>query len=453
MRRALVALGLVVLLGCGDGPSADTQIAARLDSWDLSVTRLAELLVLAQPFPLETEQVTPLVRHWVEIVAFATSVARGDSLATEELVRASSWNEIRQEVLAEFRAREFGPQIQVRPEDLDSIYFGTEVRAVAHVLRRAGPEATQEQRREQFAVAQEIRRRLVDGGPWEEANQLNQHVESRENGGLMVLRQDQDLPQITDVAFSLRPGELSQVFASPDGYHILVRPRLEEVRNAFANLLSAEESAGAEAVFVEALAAEAGLEIPGNAAEDMRRVAVDPLAEMESTRVLAEFEGGQLTAGQAARYLYLLPEEIRPELSEGPDWGLEDFVRQLALQELLWEHVERAGFELSDSTFAVIQERHLRDLERLREALDLSPEASPDPGRPREELERAAVRNVDLYFETVVARTEPLQPISPFLAGHLLRGADWMVDAEGIQEAISTARRLLDLAGYEEEGR
>lgn len=167
-----------------------------------------------------------------------------------------------------------------------------------------------------------------------------------------------------------------------------MRPRLEEVRGAFAAVLSEEAAAAADAEFGRGLAEERQLSMAEGAAEIMRRVAADPSGELESNGVLAEFAGGTLTAGQAARFMHSLPQEIRPELREGPDWGVEDFARQ----------------------------------------------------------------QLELYMESVVARTKTLQTLSPFLAKAILEEVEWEIDLEGIQAAMDPAQNRLDLAGYEEVG-
>jgi hypothetical protein len=115
--------------------------------------------------------------------------------------------------------------------------------------------------------------------------------------------------------------------------------------------------------------------------------------------------------------------------------------------------VESSGFEISDSAFATVREQHNRDLERLREALDLGLEGASEGQPPPQVSETEVMRKVELYFENVVARTVALEPISPFLAAALLADTDWEIDPDGILEAIADAGRLLDLAGYEEEGR
>jgi hypothetical protein len=452
-RRAFAPIGLLLLLlsgACAGEDGTPRETVARVAGWTLTTDRLAELLVLAQPFPLEEDQVATIVRHWVEMAAFAQGAVEGRSFLDDELMAETKWNEIREEILAEFRAREFAEAVQIRPEDMDSVYAGNEVRAVAHMLRRAGEAATQEQRREQYAWAVDVGNRLVAGSPWSEAREVNQHVESRERGGLMLVRRDQNLPQVTEVAFALRPGELSDVFASPDGYHLLVRPRLDEVRTAFSNLLAEEEMAAAQAGYVESLAKERALAVTPGAATTMREVDADPLSHVNDPTVLAEFSGGAFTAGQAARLLHLLPEEIRPELLEGPDWGVEDFVRQLALQELLWSHIEALGLGVSDPAMEAIREQYRSDLEGLLAALELDPEEAGDAGRGSIPPEGSVRRAFDLYLENVVARTRTLEPVPTFLAIRLLNETEWEIDPEGIRLSLETAHRLLELAGYEE---
>lgn len=453
-RRLWLALGLVTLSACGGRETAPPDTVARVGGWTLTVPEMAEILVLAQPFPLELEQVTPMVRHWVDMAAFTQRTAEGtEALLDETLVLESRWNEVREEILAQFRFHQFASRVQVRPEAVDSIYFGDEVRAVAHLLRRAGPEATEEMRREQLAQARTIRDQLVGGAPWSIANEANQDVESWQRGGLMIVRRGQGPPQINEVAFALRPGELSAVFASPEGFHLLVRPRLEEVRNAFADVLAEEAAATAEAEFVQALAEDRALTLTPEAAEILRRVAADPLPEVENPDVVAEFEGGTLTAGQAARFLHFLPAEIRPELIGGPAWGVEDFARQLAFLEMLWIHVEGLGYELDEAGYDAVLAGYQEELDLIWEALEIDPAELGGSGQSVTEREASARMKLDIYFEYVAARTKTLHTVPPFLATAILGNMEWEIDPAGIETAMARAQRLLDLAGFEEVGR
>jgi hypothetical protein len=452
-RGVWLAFGLATLSACGQREAPPPEIVARVGDWTLAVDEMAELLVLAQPFPLEAEQVAPMVRHWVEMAAFTRRTAEGtEALVDRNLVLESRWNEVREEVLAQFRSRQFADHARIPSEAIDSVYGGDEIRAVAHVLRRAGPEATEEMRIEQLARARGIRDQIVGGAPWSVANEANQDVESRQRGGLMIVRRGQGSPQINEVAFDLRPGELSPVFSSPEGFHLLVRPRLSEVRNAFAGILAEEALAAAEAEFAQALSEEKGLMLTPGAADLVRRVASDPFAEVDNSNVVAEFEGGVLSAGQAARFLHFLPSEIRPELIDGPDWGVEDFARQLAFMELLWAHVESLGYELDDVGYQNVVSGYGEELDLIWEALEIDPaDFADDRGTPAE-LEAAARMKLDIYFEYVTARTKTLHTVPPFLALALLADVEWEIDPEGLEAAMATAQRLLELAGYEEVG-
>lgn len=64
LRRALPACVLLASIagGCVGGVDGDGAVA-RVDDWVLDEARLADLLVLAQPYPLDTVSVEGLVRH------------------------------------------------------------------------------------------------------------------------------------------------------------------------------------------------------------------------------------------------------------------------------------------------------------------------------------------------------------------------------------------------------
>ena len=135
---------------------------------------------------------------------------------------------------------------------------------------------------------------------------------------------------------------------------------------------------------------------------------------------------------------------------DGPDWGVEDFARQLPLLELLWAHVDGLGYQLSDSVMGLIRQDHQEELNRLWDALEIVPGSFGEEAGSIERREASAHRKLDLYVEDLAARIKTLQQIPPFLALRMLEEVEWEIRPEGVQEAIATARRLLDLAGYEE---
>lgn len=88
------------MLGCGfDGGSLVARVADRV----LSVDRLAELMVLAQPVPVTEEVAQELAGHWVHLMAFGRRMATGDSLLDSATVLDVMRYRVQQEIVAAWR--------------------------------------------------------------------------------------------------------------------------------------------------------------------------------------------------------------------------------------------------------------------------------------------------------------------------------------------------------------
>jgi hypothetical protein len=74
----ILALALV-MAGCGDASAPDTPVAT-VEAWALSPERLADLLVLAQPLPLDSTTVSALVDEWL-----VTGIQGSRGASTEEV--------------------------------------------------------------------------------------------------------------------------------------------------------------------------------------------------------------------------------------------------------------------------------------------------------------------------------------------------------------------------------
>lgn len=125
MRIAVVILGCLGLAGCGDRHQG---AVAHVDGRTLSVDRLAELMVLAQPVPLTREVAQELATHWVQWTAFAARMAAGDSLLDSAAVLQVMWHPVRQEIVAQWRQRLLA-RAGVRGDErrtarFDSVYAG-----------------------------------------------------------------------------------------------------------------------------------------------------------------------------------------------------------------------------------------------------------------------------------------------------------------------------------------
>lgn len=430
-RRAGLRGGVVLLAAlagaCGDVPEAST--VATVEGWALTESRLAELLVLAQPFPLDSAAVEELARHWVGVAAFALRASRGDDLASEEAAAASTWLEAREALLAAERDGRLG----LTPiPDPAATYEAGQLRLVAHVLRRVGPETSAAERDLQRRTAERLLSGLVAGGPWEEAVAESQDVDTRELSGLLgLVGPGELLPELDRVAFRLEPGQVSSIIPSGEGFHILYRPRYRDVEGLFASRLRERRLAEADVASARGLLARRGLTMLPDATERTRRLASDPRTGLGSDGVVASWQGGALSEAVVARYVAGLPAPARAEMADAEDGAVRGFLRDVALRELRVQDGEAAGVALSEEVRAGLAEQHAREVDLWMSSLGIGEDGVVGRGA------------VDRYMEDVASRQVESRSLSPLFEAWLLEGVEWSLQRAGLFGAIAGARAML----------
>lgn len=101
----ILLLSLLGLTSCTDLPGSGHRVVARIGERTLSVERLSEIMVLAQPLPLTPEVALQLASHWVHVTAFSLRMAAGDSLLDSATVMRLMWYRVQQEAIAAWRER------------------------------------------------------------------------------------------------------------------------------------------------------------------------------------------------------------------------------------------------------------------------------------------------------------------------------------------------------------
>ncbi len=446
MRKFPWFVGLIATVGCGalsDAFTAHPDVVVRVDDTELTVGRFAELLVLGQPLPLTPAVADELARHWVNVTALAGRSASGDSLMDTTTVLESMWLEKRQSLLSVFHGEMFADRDPVTPEAVDSAYRVGDMRLLAHVLRRVTPESTAEEKGQQLAMALRLRDGLMSDTSWEEANEENEDETARaNNGSLGIVKRGQTVPRFENAAYALAPGELSNVVETEFGYHIIYRPLLDEVRETYTAYLQEEVSAQLDSAYGEELLEAKAVEVRPTAPAAVREIADTPARSLESSQVLATYDGGRFTTGQLARWLLYIPATTYEQLLAAPDDQISNFTRQFVLQELLWEQADRAGVEMTDSLYSVIESKYREGLQGVWDVVGLWPDSLATLGATSTDREAIARNRVDGYFEAIAARRIPLRPILPFLAERLRREVKWEIFPAGIDAALELAARL-----------
>ena len=447
--RAVALLILVLLPACRAEPRAVP--AARMGSNELSAARLAEILVLSQPMPLERAVAGELAREWVNVMAVAVRSAAGDSLLEPELITESTWLDRRSGLVDAFlRERSPDPE-RTAARIADSVYAAGDVRLFAHIFKRVGPETRAEEKDLQRAALVRIREALIAGGAWRDANRESDDEASRSGGGIIGLVRRGDLvPEFERAALALQPGQLSPVVETRFGFHIIHRPTLREARSIFIDLLSREQSARADSQYTAELLVNHALRFVDGAPARSRSVAAEPWQALAGTSDIATWDTGAFTDGDLARYLVHYPADARARLATATDDEIGAFVRPLVSETIIAEQAPRDGRVLSDSAVDAIRARYRESLASLLATANIGPTslAAAGDATAREAL---AARRVDEYMEAVASRRTELRPVPPLLAAKLTRPNDG-VFADGLDAAITRARELIDAANANRTG-
>ena len=446
----LTGVALAWVSACSD--LSDRGLAARVDDWTLTEQRLAELIVLAQPFPLDSVAVRELARHWMSAAALSLRAAAGDSLSGSEALAESTWLEQREAMLARDREERLGAGVALDSASAERTFREGSLRLIAHTLRRVGPETSSSERLLQQRTAERLLSILVEGGSWDQLVAESEDAASRQAGGLLGLFGPGELPGTLDrTAFRLEPGQVSGVTQSSDGYHILYRPRFEEVGSLYVSRLYERRVIEADMAAAERDRTARGFVVSPGAATVVGVIVTDPAQWLESLQPLATWDAGpegaagagvagggvagSLTAGMVARYVFFLPPEAVAELAGAGAEARNRFVRDLGTRELRLADAAARGTTLDQVVVQDFVRLHEDDIEYWTRALALD-----DPGAPS----RAALAN---HMELLVSRREDARSLPPLLDAWLLSRTESRVRDRGVLAAIVLARGMLSEAG------
>ncbi|NNL29590.1 MAG: hypothetical protein HKO77_01140 [Gemmatimonadetes bacterium] len=434
LRHVPVLVAASLLLSCGSPD--DPTVAGRAGEWTLTTDRLAELMVLAQPFPLEEEAAFDLAFQWVSVSALAQDAAARDLLEDAAARNESMWLERREWILEQDREARLGADVALTPSEVRAAFDSDSLRLVAHVLRRVGPETPAQERLLQQRTTERILAALIDGGGWDVAVAQSEDPATREVAGLLGLFGPGELQPaaLGRAAFRLGPGEASAVVQSPDGFHIVYRPQFDDARGLFTQRLHQRRLLRAAAAADRILASERAVEVADGGVDLARSIVEDPPQWMGSEDVVVVWSGGDLRASVVARYAAALPDGSREALTRAGDEEQVRFLTDLATREIrIAEFAVPA--EAATALDSLVHQGHRAELEYW--LTGLSVDGVDPPSR----------QGVATYMEALVARRQEASVVSPVLEAWLLSRFDHAVHPAGIQSAVAAARTMIQGAG------
>jgi len=154
--------------------------------------------------------------------------------ATREQLRANAFET---ELVRLFVMTEIRPRVTVSAAEVSAFYDENPeeferpdmVRA-RHILARISPNATEEEKKAARARAKSAHKRVLAGEDFATvASEVSEGREASRGGDMGFFARDSMMPELTNVAFSLDVGQISDIVETRFGFHIL---KLEEKRPA-----------------------------------------------------------------------------------------------------------------------------------------------------------------------------------------------------------------------------
>jgi peptidyl-prolyl cis-trans isomerase C len=154
-------------------------------------------------------------------------------------------------IISNFIEQTIVPKVKVTEEDCKKFYDEnidkfkrTETVKASHILCGVDAKATAEEKKKALEKAEKLKKELDGGADFAALAKANSTCPSSQQGGdLGFFGKGQMVPAFENVAFALKPGEVSNVVETQFGYHIIkvtekkaaetvafkdVRPRIEE---------------------------------------------------------------------------------------------------------------------------------------------------------------------------------------------------------------------------------
>ncbi|MBW2079745.1 MAG: peptidylprolyl isomerase [Deltaproteobacteria bacterium] len=237
VKMFLALVGFSFIFGlCSNTFASDEKenILAQVGSYKLT---LEEFEVQIQSLPPQLQMAllrNPQLKEqfldrWVDITLIAQE-ARDKKLDQDPEIQAKI-EDIMNAVLAqEFLQREMGDKVKVTDDEIETYYNGhkedfanLESVKARHILLKVPEGVNEKAWKEAESKAKDIKKKLENGKDFAElAKKYSDDPGTKDSGGdLGFFTKGRMVPEFESVAFSLKPGELSEPVKTNFGYHII----------------------------------------------------------------------------------------------------------------------------------------------------------------------------------------------------------------------------------------
>jgi len=442
MRLILVGMIAVTLTACDlkSVLSGDVSVVARAGELELSSDTLADLVAEGK-WPVRRDIAEQLAYRWVEFALLGQRLAQGDSLLDSATVFYASWPDAHQWLVDDYRDSLVAQRVTVDSAVVDSAYQAGDHRMVSHILIRTRPDMSPPELQDARVRVGRILTRLTATGDWPQANEENEDpVAKRQGGSLGLIERGRMIPQFDEVAFTLAPGELSGIVETPYGFHIIWRPKLDEVWDAYEEAIRELLTQRMEDAFLVELVQRWDVRVRSNAPAAVREAAAAPLQTFKSSATIGTYRDGKFTTADFVRWLQVLESPVLQGLGTASDEQIVELVRTLMRNEVLVREARESGVTYMAEDFPYLQEELRKEIRKVMDRLALD-SALVGAATPEERL-RAVDRSIIRYCHDLMLNAGSTVVVPAFLADRLRRDMEWSVSSAAVDQVVERGLAL-----------
>jgi peptidyl-prolyl cis-trans isomerase D len=446
LTPALIAAATLAISACDGLKSAFTahvDVVARAEDQELSVTRFAELLGKSR-VPLQKSIAENVAQLWVSYHLLGKAAARNDSLSDPKVIDAAMWAPLTQQRLAKFAASLDSSMPAVDTTNMAQKYANsTDIFAARHILfmfpNQDTSKADSVRRRAESVRAQVNERNFQDM-----AKRHSQDGSAANGGDLGLFPAGQMVAEFEQGVRTLRPGEISGLVRTQFGYHIIRRSTFDEVKDPFTQAYMATGKQNASRDYLEKAREAAQISVRPNAAKAMKDLAQDFDGRKNDRTVIATSRAGNVTIARMAQWLNGFPQldQARQQMQQAPDSLLEQFVTQIATQEVLIEKADSAKVELDSAQVAEVRNAFKAIVMNSWAGLNVMPATFGDSLKAGAPREAEAAKRINEYVERLLNQEAPFVDVPHVVASVLREKYDGKVNAAAIDRALTEAQRV-----------
>jgi len=434
----LVIAGALAAGGCGSlGGNAD--VAAEAGGQTLRAEQVAAILERVQgqrPNPDIGDFVANL---WVDLTLMAQAIATEGIPSDSAAVADALWFDLAQARIAAWHDTLMARRVAVTDAQVREFHDSGDARIFQHILLPAGTTAADTAQAR--TTMRQIQAGLRSGQTFASIAEQHNPDATRQDGGFLPPTPRGGFVQPFDsVAWTLSPGQTSDVVETQYGWHLIRRPTFEESAPRLQGAMIEMAKRTADSAFSAELMTGREIKASNSAPAAIRTVLGDINKGKSSTRTIVTYAGGEMTAGDFARWISALPPGFPQRLREESDSALKNFAEVLTQNIVMLQQADSAGIPVPAGSWQGMQLTYRVSIDQMATELGLNgPEFGDSATTTPAQRAQLASERVNDYILKLASGEAQRRQMLPGMAAKLREKTAHRVNPAGVARAVELA--------------